>query len=603
MVIGPSEGGEPLLFQWAPGHGAPRAVDVAGGTPIVSAATSPSGTAVAITVRGVSGADRLWRLTTGDPAGVELPVTLEPGATNVLGVSDDGRVIALQVGAELLVASRAPSGAEVALRTMPIGTLGKRMYGAAVSADGSKLAFSVMDLSCSGDAAQMARCPVRLYGFDLAAAELEPRALTPTPVPGATSVSYDPQLLGPHGDEVLYLTTVRDTSAACGEHVNQCRYALERRPFSGGDPTLLEDDAVLGRLALDGTLSFRRLDRSSGTQTWWRQSLLVAGAPAARTLVDRALDNRYHFWSPDSQWIAGQRRLEDHVELDVFGRDGTLVQGPIGDALRPIGWFATDLPATDARLAEPAAVRGLRAAVELANAVAPGAAVVVSGAPAYAYSSLTNPPARVPEDSLEQWLAEPGPRTAVMSRPDYCSLRDRVRARGLDLGAAYSLDPHLVVAAIPAPASSLDPRTVAIDPKIPAVARFDGRAHGGGIVELVRASVPPSARRGERVRISLVWRIVEPPGSSWQVFVHIDGTAQRIGADHAAAVCGPRAWKPGDLIADDFDVVMSNDFTGVAPGKYVVFVGWFQGAHRAKATGTAEAIDDRVPLSSIDLQP
>ncbi|HUH03569.1 MAG TPA: hypothetical protein VML75_16345 [Kofleriaceae bacterium] len=603
LLIGPSEGGEPLLFQWAPGHGAPRAVDVAGGTPIVSAATSPSGTALALTVRGISGADRLWHVTTSATGGAELPITLEPGATNVLGVSDDGRVIALEVGSALLVASQPEPGAEVALRTLPIGTLGKRVYGAALAADGSKLAFSAMDLSCSGDAGKMARCPVRLYGVDLTAAELLPRALTPASTPGTTAVSYDPQLLGPHGDHVLYLTTIRDTSPACSEHVNQCRYALERRPFIGGDPTLLEDDAVLGRMAPDGTLSFRRLDRPNGTQTWWGQSLLVAGTPASRTLVDRALDNRYHFWSPDSRWIAGQRRLEDHVELDAFGRDGALVQGPIGDTLRPIGWFGADLPAGRATLAEPPAVRGLRAAVELATAIAPGAAVAVSGVPAYAYASLTAPPPQLPPAALEPWLVEPGPRTAVLSRIEYCVLRDRLRARGVDLGAAHTLDPHLVVAAVPAPTSSLDPRTVAIDPKTPAVARFDGSAHGGGIVELVRASVPPSARRGERVRLGLVWRIVEPPGAAWQVFVHIDGTAQRIGADHAPAVCGPRAWTPGQLIADDFDVIMGNDFTGIAPGKYVVFVGWFQGAHRARASGTAEAIDDRVPLSSIDLQP
>lgn len=602
LLVGPAENGEPQLFQWVPGAGAPSGVAVAGGAPIVSAASSPSSAALAFTVRGVGGADRLWRVTAAAPdQAAEVPVTLEAGATNVHGVSDDGRVIALDVGADLIVASQAQPGAAVEIRTVPVGPLGKRMYGVSLAADGSRLAFSVMDHACSGDARQMARCPVRLYGIDLTAADSAPRELAPAA--GATTVSYDPQLLGPHGDEVLYLTTGRDGSPACGEHVNQCRYALERRPFAGGDATLVEDDAVLGRIAPDGTLSFRRLDRPNGTQSWWGQSLVVAAAPAARTLVDRALDNRYHFWSPDSQWIAGHRNLDDRIEVGAFRRDGTIIAGPVGPALRVIGWFAAPLPAGTTQLREPDAVRGLRAAVELAAAVSPGAAVAVSGAPPYAYAALAQPPPDVDAAELESWLATAGPRTAVLPRTRYCALRDRLRRQGVALGAVHSIEPDLVVAATPAPANTLDPRTVAVDPAAPALARFDGRAHGGGLVELVRAEVPPSAHRGERIRVGLVWRIVEPPSPAWRVFVHIDGTAQRIGADHPVALCGPGAWTPGTLVADSFDVVMGNDFTGVAPGKYVVFVGWFSGQHRAKASGTAEAIDDRVALSSIDLQP
>jgi hypothetical protein len=75
----------------------------------------------------------------------------------------------------------------------------------------------------------------------------------------------------------------------------------------------------------------------------------------------------------------------------------------------------------------------------------------------------------------------------------------------------------------------------------------------GGAAELVGYKVePPALVRGQRARLTLVWRC-RAEMDAWRIFVHLDDLAgNRIHAEHDPA--GGRyptdAWRPGDLVAD-----------------------------------------------------
>lgn len=83
-------------------------------------------------------------------------------------------------------------------------------------------------------------------------------------------------------------------------------------------------------------------------------------------------------------------------------------------------------------------------------------------------------------------------------------------------------------------------------------------ANFGDQVELVQATVTPGrAVPGEAVRVSLVFRVLEPIDREYIIFVHVedaDGRVDRLNVDHAPRAKPTTQWQKGELIRDDFEV-------------------------------------------------
>lgn len=162
LFLAPDREGDNGLFQLSPEGGPPTSIAGLDG-PVFTAAAAEDGSAVAAILGGVSGR-KLVRILPGASAR-SVPVDLEPGLFQVRAVSRGGEVIVLEGKGSLAAVRGRGERAEVV--DIDVAKLGKLMYGVAVSADGARVAFSTMEKSCAGTPAEMASCPVRLYGVDL----------------------------------------------------------------------------------------------------------------------------------------------------------------------------------------------------------------------------------------------------------------------------------------------------------------------------------------------------------------------------------------------------------------------------------------------------
>ena len=276
-------------------------------------------------------------------------------AARVRAVSEDGSVIVVQRSNDVLAASIESDGTEKMV-LVDVGAVGRLMYSVALSADGSRLAFSAMRAACADSQERAETCPVGLYGVDLDAASAEPR---PIDVPEG-GVSYDPQFAEPDGSAVLFLTAIDDGSDACRNRVDACTFSLRRAPFAGGAAGTVVEDGTFGRLAPDGTLLFRRRDetdpdRSFPSRTLWRRR---AGESPVQIRDDLSI------WaqapSPDSRWVAFRSNPEGEDETPIVRRHGWKTRGPAHE--RPVlGWSAGPLPPESAPVHRaPSAALGRR---------------------------------------------------------------------------------------------------------------------------------------------------------------------------------------------------------------------------------------------------
>jgi len=123
----------------------------------------------------------------------------------------------------------------------------------------------------------------------------------------------------------------------------------------------------------------------------------------------------------------------------------------------------------------------------------------------------------------------------------------------------------------------------------------------GDLAELVGATfAPPSVTPGDATRVVLVFRAIKPSSEDWQVFVHVEdaeGRGERINADHALRT-PTSAWKPGEVIQDEFAVMLPAGWRSRAVN---VFVGlWAPTTNARMKVRNPEAVrtdgNDRVLL-------
>lgn len=115
-------------------------------------------------------------------------------------------------------------------------------------------------------------------------------------------------------------------------------------------------------------------------------------------------------------------------------------------------------------------------------------------------------------------------------------------------------------------------------------------------LELVEARIEPAtARSGERVRISLRWRCVTPPGEGWQLFTHVvdetSGRADSLG--HAGL--GPEHWTANTTHAETLDYVVPS----WATGDLTVYVGVWKGSARLRIVAGPNDGDNRAAVGKI----
>jgi len=442
----------------------------------------------------------------------------------------------------------------------------------------------------------MSKCPVTLHGVDLRAKHLTIHPIVRDP----ERVSYDPQFVRADGGELLYMTNAGDRSPECQKHVNDCSYAIRRIPFQGGQSKGVLNPGVLARQASDGTLFLRRRGRRGGHRDWRQQSLVMveAGKPPVVLLKD-AVRNRIHHVSPDARWVLLQTQREGRTLLEIIGRDGKRARPGLGGAVvRTMGWSARPLPAGPARVRPPPKELQLREAVNRATQhVGPRGETGFLGVDRVVYQRLGSPGRRfLGEAPANRWLAESPRRALVVSRGQYCALRRRVRP-GAALRVLDTVDNELVVVVW----TQGDDRSKPAPKARMRLATFDARSAGGGHVELMGYEVPTSVRPGGRFRAVLHWRVLQPFPRHWKVFVHIDGQASRVLADHAADLCGAASWKAGELIRDRFDVTATTAYGAPPPGRYQMYVGWFAGNRRARVTASTPTKGNRYRVAELRL--
>jgi hypothetical protein len=211
------------------------------------------------------------------------------------------------------------------------------------------------------------------------------------------------------------------------------------------------------------------------------------------------------------------------------------------------------------------------------------------------------------EEALLRFLREDGQRWVVLSADELGSAnRAYRRETGQHLYVADARSARLVlVAARPVenrPNQSFI--ALAVHAETPTVeheiqADFDGR------IELIGYDLDlpggDSVGAGQRFSITWYWRVVRPPSSGYQVFVHIDGHGLRLNGDHEPVDGRYPAtlWEPGDVIADMQSLTVPANFR---PGDYVMYVGWFSGSNRLEVLSGPNDGVDRVRAGTLPVR-
>jgi hypothetical protein len=90
-----------------------------------------------------------------------------------------------------------------------------------------------------------------------------------------------------------------------------------------------------------------------------------------------------------------------------------------------------------------------------------------------------------------------------------------------------------------------------------------GGANFGGRLELAGAEVAPGrVAPGQSTRVTLQFRVLEPPERDYLLFVHVedaDGRMQRFNLDHAPTAGPTSGWRKGQTVTDEFSLALPED--------------------------------------------
>lgn len=120
-------------------------------------------------------------------------------------------------------------------------------------------------------------------------------------------------------------------------------------------------------------------------------------------------------------------------------------------------------------------------------------------------------------------------------------------------------------------------------------------------VELIGYDIPTEVQRGSEFVIRLYFKVLQPLGGNYRVFLHFDGTGARINGDHIplGGKYPTNYWTKGQYITDEHR--MSTSRLNQSAGYYQVFTGMWPGGDgtRLRVTQGPHEPDNRVRLSAI----
>lgn len=132
----------------------------------------------------------------------------------------------------------------------------------------------------------------------------------------------------------------------------------------------------------------------------------------------------------------------------------------------------------------------------------------------------------------------------------------------------------------------------------PVSATFEDR------IELLGYDAPAEVSRGDEILIRLYFRVLQPPGGSYKVFLHFDGMGARFNGDHLPMEgrFPTSYWATGHYIIDEHRVPTSR--LNQAAGYYQIFTGLWPGGEgaRLKVTAGPHETDHRVRLGIIKVK-
>jgi hypothetical protein len=114
------------------------------------------------------------------------------------------------------------------------------------------------------------------------------------------------------------------------------------------------------------------------------------------------------------------------------------------------------------------------------------------------------------------------------------------------------------------------PTTMAQKPK--------GRVVWDNKIELLGWTIPNRMYRGQKVKVTLYYKILQPVGGTWKSLMHFDGPL-RFNGDHPPINdrCPTSTWQPGDYIVDTHELTAGG---GAAPSaRYDLLIGFFTGTN------------------------
>ena len=129
---------------------------------------------------------------------------------------------------------------------------------------------------------------------------------------------------------------------------------------------------------------------------------------------------------------------------------------------------------------------------------------------------------------------------------------------------------------------------------------FDGK------VQLVGYDVPPSVAPRQDFKLRLYFKVNQPVGGNYKVFVHIDGSGIRINGDHVPldGKFPTNYWVPGTFVTDEHTIRPGDNNTGTAPnsGYYQIYMGLYQGSERLKIVNGPSDGDNRARVGGIQIR-
>jgi hypothetical protein len=133
-------------------------------------------------------------------------------------------------------------------------------------------------------------------------------------------------------------------------------------------------------------------------------------------------------------------------------------------------------------------------------------------------------------------------------------------------------------------------------PQFPVEADFEGK------VQLIGYDLPQELSRGQEFKIRLYFKVLQPLGNSYKVFIHFDGPGTRFNGDHIPMEgrFPTQHWVPGYYITDEH--LMTPDRAVQPSGYYRVFMGFFLGDTRLKVTSGQQDGENRVKLGGVPIK-